>query len=443
MFKRKVYNKLLEWKNKYSEKYAVMLEGARRVGKSTIAEEFAKNEYKSYILIDFANTSKEVLEIFEDISNLDIFFLRLQTLTNTKLYIHESVIIFDEVQLFPIARQAIKYLVKDGRYNFIETGSLISIKKNVKNILIPSEEYKINVYPLDFEEFLWATNLCDYDLINIINENGKAIGDAVNRQLMRNFRIYMAVGGMPQAVEAFLEHKTFEEIDFVKREIISLYMDDFKKIDPTGRISQIYASIPSQLSANKKRYILSNAINKRITNKDEELLQELIDSKTVLICYNSTQPSLSLSQTKNLNSYKLYISDIGLFTTLLFNDESRTNEQIYQKLLSNKLDINLGYIYENAVAQLIKANNRELYYHTWKKENSTHHYEIDFLIIKNKKVVPIEVKSGIVNNFNSLHAFCKKYSSVVGERYVFSQKDLSNQEMIKMRPFYLSQIILK
>lgn len=220
-------------------------------------------------------------------------------------------------------------------------------------------------------------------------------------------------------------------------------MDDFRKIDSSGRISQIYSSIPSQLALNKKRYVLSNAINKRTTKKDEELLQDLIDSKTVMICYNSTQPSIALSQTKNLSSYKLYIADIGLFTTLLFNDASRTNDQIYQKLLSNKLDVNLGYLYENAVAQIIKSNDIELYYHTWNKENSVHYYEIDFLVVKNKKVVPIEIKSGNINNFNSFDAFCKKYSHIIGERYIISQKDISNKDMIKIRPFYLTSNILK
>lgn len=443
MFKRKVYSQLLEWKEKYSNNYAVLLEGARRVGKSTIAEYFAQNEYKSYIMVDFANITKELLEVFDDISNLDIFFLRLQAITKTKLYVNESVIIFDEIQLFPKARQAIKYLVKDGRYNYIETGSLISIKKNIKNIVIPSEEYKINVYPLDYEEFLWATKIGDYDILEEIYKMNSRIGDATHKKLMRDFRIYMAVGGMPQAVEAFINKKTFQEIDFVKREIISLYMDDFRKIDSSGRISLIYQNIPSQLALNKKRFVLSNALNKRITTKDDQLLNDLLDSKTVLICHNVTNPSLSLSQTRSLNSYKLYLSDIGLFTTMLFNDSSKTNENIYNKLLSNKLDANLGYLYENAVAQIIKSSNRELYYHTWQKENSTHYYEIDFLFIKNGKVNPIEVKSGSNLNYLSLKEFCKKYSNIVGKRYLLSQKDFNHDEMIEIKPLYMTPFILK
>ena len=268
MFERKVYGQLLEWKNKYSDKYAVLLEGARRVGKSTIAKMFAEKEYKSHIFIDFSNTISDIKNLFNDMTNLDMFFLKLQTYTQVQLYEKESVIIFDEVQLFPLARQAIKHLVHDGRYSYIETGSLISIKKNVKKILIPSEEYKINVYPLDYEEFLKATNLGNYDILDQLNKVNKPVGEALNRKLMNTFRVYMAVGGMPQAVEAFINKKTFEEIDFIKRGIISLYMDDFKKIDPSGRIAAIYNSIPSQLALNKKRYVLSNCLNKKITKKD-------------------------------------------------------------------------------------------------------------------------------------------------------------------------------
>lgn len=443
MFKRKAYDKLLRWKSEYADRYAAMLEGARRVGKSTIATEFAKREYKSYILIDFANIKKELLEVFEDIADLEIFFLRLQAVTGVKLLKGDSVIIFDEIQLFPKARQAIKYLVKDGRYHYIETGSLISIKKNVKNIVIPSEEYKINVYPMDYEEFLSATGLGEYGVLREINQLKKPIGSAAHRELMRNFRIYLAVGGMPQAVDAFVKGKSFETIDFVKREIISLYADDFRKIDSSGRISLIYQNIPSQLAFNKKRFILSKALNKRVTSKDEELLSDLIDSKTVLISYNSANPSVSLSQTKNLSSYRLYFSDVGLFTTTLFNDGSKANETIYQKLLSNKNDLNLGYLYENAVAQMIRATDKELFYHTWQKDESTHYYEVDFLCVKNNKVVPIEVKSGKILNYNSLKEFRKKYSSVVGESYVVSQKDYDKNQTIELKPIYLTPFLVE
>lgn len=443
MFKRKVYDKLLEWKETYSDRYAVLLEGARRVGKSTIAEEFAKKEYDSYIAVDFANINDELLEVFDDIANLDIFFLRLQTVTGVKLINGKSIIIFDEIQRMPKVRQSIKHLVKDGRYHYIETGSLISIKKNVKDILIPSEEMKIPVYPMDYEEFLWACGKESYDLIKQINARNKPIGNATNRVLMRDFRIYMAVGGMPQAVEAYVSGKNFSEIDFIKRGILDLYKDDFRKIDPSGRISAIFESIPSQLANNKKRFVLSRATGKRITRKDEELLYDLLDSKTVVCCYNVWEPSVTLSQGKEFNTYKLYLADVGLFTTMLFNDESQIYEKIYSKLLSDKLDANLGFMYENAVAQIIKSNGRELYYHTWNEKDKVHSYEIDFLITSKGKIVPIEVKSSEIRRHTSMDVFSKKYSKVVSRRILFSQKDIGNDEMLELKPVYLAPVIIE
>ena len=439
MFKRKATEKLRMWKEKYSSKYAVLLEGARRVGKSTIAESFAKENYKSYILIDFSNVTEEVLRIFDDISNLDVFFLQLQSVTSTKLYERESVIIFDEIQLAPKVRQAIKHLVKDGRYDYIETGSLISIKKNVKGIVIPSEEMKISVYPMDYEEFCWATGK-DYSILKKIDECNKEIGQATNRILMRDFRIYMAVGGMPQAVEAYINKNTFQEIDVIKKMIIQLYKDDFRKIDPSGRLSMMYDAIPSQLALGKTKYYLRTALNKRISKKDENLLYELIDSKTVLICNNVSQPNISLNLTKNIDTYKLYISDIGLFTTMLFNNRAIISENIYNKLLSDKLEANLGDLYENAVAQIIKSNDFDLYYHTWHEEDKSHSYEIDFLVSNGNKIIPIEVKSSNINNHKSIVEFSKKYSSSVSRRILFSQHDISNDDMLEIKPLYLAAL---
>ena len=276
----------------YADHYAVLLEGARRVGKSTIAEEFAKREYRSYIFIDFSQATEEEIACFKDIAKLDLFFLRLQAVTGITLYEHESLIIFDEVQLYPLARQAIKHLVKDGRYHYIETGSLISIKKNVQNIVIPSEEMKIQIYPMDYEEFCDAVG-SNYSILSKVYENGKAIGQQVNRKLMRDLRIYMAVGGMPQAVEAYTEKKNFAQIDMIKRQIINLYEEDFKKIDPSGRISAMYHSIPAQLSRNVRKYRISTATDQRKSDFNESLLYDLIDSKTVLISYNSSNPGAS------------------------------------------------------------------------------------------------------------------------------------------------------
>jgi uncharacterized protein len=441
MFKRKAYFKLVEWKQNMAGKYAALLEGARRVGKSTIATEFAKNNYKSYILIDFSKLTKEESEVFEDINNLDFFFMRLQAVEGVTLIKGESVIIFDEIQFAPKVRQAIKHLVKDGRYDYIETGSLISIKKNVKNILIPSEEHKIDVYPMDYEEFSWACGYNYENLISIYNYN-KSVGQAVNRKLMKDFRTYMAVGGMPQAVDAFISEKNFSKVDEIKREIIKLYSDDFYRIDPSGRLSALYNSIPSQLANNNKFYI-SKVTNKKISKKDLEFIFDLINSKTVLPCYKVNDPQISLNGTKDITNFKLYLSDIGLFITMLFNDKSSTNEDIYKKLLSNKLDVNLGYLYENAIAQIIKSNDRDLYYTTFKTEETTKNYEIDFLLTNNNKLVPIEVKSSNVKNHKSINEFSKKYSSKISRRILFSQNDISNDEMLELKPIYLAPFIIK
>lgn len=440
-FKRKAYDKLLEWKNLYSDKYAVLLEGARRVGKSTIAENFAKNEYKSYILIDFSKTTSNILECFDDIGNLNIFFLRLQAETGITLYEHDSLIIFDEVQLFPKARQAIKHLVFDGRYSYLETGSLISIKKNVKDILIPSEEMRIQVYPMDYQEFCDATG-SNYELLREIYNCETAVGQATNRKLMRDLRIYMAVGGMPQAVEAYVNGKNFSEIDMSKRQIISLYEEDFKKIDDSGRISALYHSVPAQLARDTRKYRITTAIGKKNNTKAEELLYELIDSKTVLPCYNSTNPRVSLTNTKDFNSYKLYLSDTGLFVTLLFIERSVTENDIYAKLLSDKLPANLGYLYENLVAQMIAASGRELFYHTWEKNGSTHYYEVDFLISEGSKINAFEVKSSGTGKHESIKEFSKKFSQNVNKVYLISQKDVGREEHLLLKPFYFMPFLI-
>ena len=442
MFKRKVYDKLLEWKREWNGKYACLLEGARRVGKTTIAEEFARNEYDSYILIDFSNVSKEMIDIFDDVSRLDRFFLRLQIETGVELYKRKSVIIFDEIQLFPKARQAIKHLVKDGRYDYIETGSLISIKKNVKNILIPSEEHRIYVYPMDYEEFLWALGE-NPNIINMVYKSNLELGDAANRNAMREFRIYMAVGGMPQAVETYISTNNFEAVDKVKREILDLYYDDLKKIDDSGRITDMYKSVPAQLAAKKKHYMITTATGKQKTRRDEERLFELIESGLVLPCYNVLNPTVSLAQTKDLDCFKLYLSDIGLFMTMLFYDSQYGIVDIYKKLLSDSLSADLGYLYENVVAQAIKASGRDLYYHTWKKESSAHSYEIDFLITSKNKLIPIEVKSSAIKNHKSIDAFAVKYSKYVGERFLLSQKDVGKIGALKLKPIYMVLFLLK
>lgn len=443
MFKRKAFEKLKYWKEKKAPKYAVLLEGARRVGKSTIAEEFAKQEYKSYIKIDFANVRKEILDVFEDIAEPDIFFLRLQTATGITLYKRESVIIFDEIQLMPKVRQAIKYLVADGRYDYIETGSLISIKKNVEDIVIPSEEIKIQVYPMDYEEFMWAAGNETYQVLKELYKRGKAVGNSLNRKLMRDFRVYMAVGGMPQAVAAYVEGGNFTEIDEVKREIINLYKDDFFKIDGTGLIGRMYESIPTQLATDKRSYVISAATGKKKVDKDIERLYNMLDSKTVLPCYNVLNPSVTLSQTMDNQTFKLYLADTGLFTTMIFSSSGETDENIYSKLLSDSLPADLGYLYENAVAQVINAAGRPLYYHTWRKDNVTRYFEIDFIVASKTKIVPIEVKSSGLGMHKSITEFQRKYSKNTAAPILLSQKDVGQVEMLKLYPIYMLPYILE
>lgn len=442
VFRRKIYNEILEWKEKRSDKYALLIKGARRVGKSTIAEEFAKKEFKSYILIDFAHTSKEIIELFDDTYNLDFFFLQLQQLTGVRLYEKESVIIFDEVQLLPKARQAIKYLVADGRYKYIETGSLLSIKKNTKDILIPSEEHKISMYPMDFEEFLWAIDdEVTTDTIKMLLENKKSAGNALHRNLMRMFRLYMLVGGMPQAVETYIEHNNLQVVDEIKREIIDLYEEDFTKIDGTGLAGDIYDAIPANLSSNASRYVLSSAREGMRAEQVRELIPDMLSSFTVNIAYHANNSDVGMALEKDIGRYKLFTSDIGLFITLAFKDKKYTENVIYNKLLFDKLETNLGYIYENVVAQMLVAKGDNLFYYTMNSETSNHLHEIDFLISVSDKICPIEVKSGNYRGHKSLDVFCDKFSSRIRDRYVVHTKDYKWENGINYIPVYMVPFI--
>ena len=438
VFKRKIYNEILEWKEKRSDKYALLIKGARRVGKSTIAEEFAKNEFKSYILIDFAHTSKEIIGLFDDTYNLDFFFLQLQQLTGIRLYEKESVIIFDEVQLLPKARQAIKYLVADGRYKYIETGSLLSIKKNTKDILIPSEEHKISMYPMDFEEFLWAIgDEITAETIKILLKNKKAAGNALHRNLMRIFRLYMLIGGLPQAIETYIEQNNLQAVDETKREIVDLYEEDFIKIDGTGLAGDIYDAIPANLSGNASRYVLSNAREGTRSEQVRELIPDMLSSFTVNIAYHANNPGVGMSLEKDAGRYKLFSSDVGLFVTLAFKDKKYTENVIYNKLLSDKLEANLGYVYENVVSQMLIAKGNNLFYYTMENETSNHLYEIDFLVSVRDKICPIEVKSGNYRSHKSLDVFCDKFSSRISEKYVVHTKDYKWENGIHYIPVYM------
>lgn len=374
--------------------------------------------------------------------NLDFFFLQLQQFTGVRLYENESVIIFDEVQLLPKARQAIKYLVADGRYKYIETGSLLSIKKNTKDILIPSEEHKISMYPMDFEEFLWAIDdIMTADTIKLLMKSKKPAGNALHRNLMRTFRLYMLIGGMPQAIESYLESNNLQVVDEVKREIIDLYEEDFIKIDGTGLAGDIYDAIPANLSSNASRYILSTARNGIRSNRVRELIPDMLSSFTVNIAYHANNPNVGMSLEKDINRYKLFLSDVGLFITLIFKDKDFTENIIYNKLLSNKLDTNLGYVYENVVAQMLLAKGNNLFYYTMNSDNSNHLYEIDFLFSKGNKICPIEVKSGNYRSHKSLNLFCDKFSNRIKDKYVVHTKDYKSENGIQYIPIYMVPFI--
>lgn len=441
VFKRKIYEKLLRWKEQRKGATALLIEGARRVGKSTIVKQFAQSEYKSYILIDFNNTTQAIRDLFDDLTDMNMFFMLLQQQTHVKLYERDSLIIFDEVQKFPIARQAIKYLVADGRYDFIETGSLISIKKNTKDITIPSEETRISMYPMDYDEFRWA--LADEvtpDLLPQFYQKGIPLGPT-HRKAMRDFRLYMLVGGMPQAVNAYLDTNNLSDVDQVKRDIIKLYLDDFRKIDPTGRVEKLFLNIPAQLSNNVSRYMPYQAIGEVKGEKMLEFLNDLEDSKTALMCYRCNDPNVGMSLTQDQERYKMFLADTGLFVTLAFWDKDVTENIIYSKLLNDKLQTNLGYIYENIVAQTIVATGQKLFYYTFPSEDGKRLYEVDFLLSKESKLWPLEVKSSGYKTHQSLDEFCSKYPSRVSKRFLITTKDYEQQQQTTILPVYMTSLL--
>lgn len=441
-FKRKLYAAMLKWKQERNGATALLIQGARRVGKSTIAEEFARNEYTSYILIDFSKVSKAVADLFDDVSDLNYLFLRLQFIFNVQLHERSSVIVFDEVQLQPKARQAIKHLVKDRRYDYIETGSLISVRSKSRDILIPSEETKINLYPMDFEEFRWALgDDATIPLLRAAFEKKMSLGDAVHRKLMRDFRLYMLVGGMPQAVVAYIETNNFTEVDTVKRDIIALYEEDFGKIDSSGRAKALYDAIPAQLSRNASRYKVSTAIPDDKKDRIMSVIAEVEDSMTVNIAYNVDDPNIGLALTRNEDYFKMYASDTGLFVTLAFKDKDITENVIYEKLLNDKLSANLGYVYENMIAQMLRASGKDLYYHTIPYAEGKKYYEVDFLISDRHKIAPIEVKSSGYKSHKSLDEFSAKYSERIMNRYVIYTKDYKRENGVEYLPVYMTMFI--
>lgn len=448
MFKRKIYDDILAWKKESNGTSALLIEGARRIGKSTVVEEFARNEYKDYILIDFSIAGNDIKNNFDNIGDLNTFFRNLFIIVGKNLTKREGLIIFDEVQFCPKARQAIKHLVKDGRYDYIETGSLISIRKNVKDILIPSEEESIKMFPMDFEEFLWANNNDIYaDAIREAFQNKKPLGDLIHRKIMQTFRTYIAVGGMPQAVSAFVEGKDYKSIDRVKRNILNLYIKDLEKHDKDDgdRAGLVFKSIPEQLSNKNSVFKLSvvgeNARTRNCANAVEFLEQSMITNN----CYNVTKPEVTFEQYVDRTTLKMFMGDTGLLVTYLLQSGKETTDKLYKALIIDDLDVNQGYIFENMVAQMLRALNYDLYYHEFNymaEDNiSQKRYEVDFMMVKGKRIVPIEVKSSGYKSHKSFDYFIKKYQLKVNERYIIYTKDLSQEDNVIYIPIYMTMCL--
>lgn len=449
--KRKTLDRLTEWKETSEGETALLVQGARRVGKSYIVEEFAKAEYKSYILIDFNKVDEQVKDIFiHDLSDMDTFFLKLSTLYNTRLYNRESLIILDEVQLFPRARSAIKYLVADGRYDYIETGSLISIKKNVENILIPSEEDKLNMYPMDFEEFLWALgNETMYPLIKNCFEKKKPLGQALHRKAMDLFRQYLIVGGMPQAVKAYAETKDFNKVDKIKRRIINLYRDDIRKHAEgySVKVEAIFDELPSQLKNQNRRFKLSSLHQGARFDEYKDAMFWLSDAMIVNNCYNSTEPNIGLNLNRDRTLLKCYLGDTGLLISHTFDERGIVSEEVYKKLLLDKLEVNMGMIVENIVAQMLVFSGHKLFFYSnSSREDASNRMEIDFLIAKSKasnrhNISPIEVKSSKNYTLSSLKKFKAKYSEQTHIPIVLHPGDLKDEDGILYLPLYMGELL--
>lgn len=448
--KRKIFDDLVNWKHQSNGQSALLIDGARRVGKSYIVEEFAKKEYKSYIIIDFNRNDKNVEDIFENyLNDLDSFFMYLSNYYNVRLFERESLIIFDEVQVFPKARASLKYLVADGRYDYIETGSLMSIKKNVKDIVIPSEEDNIKMHPMDFEEFLWAlSDEMTMPFIRTCFENKKPLGQAMHRKVMTLFRQYLIVGGMPQSVEKYVQTKDFDKVDKVKRRILNLYRNDISKHAQGYELktTSIFDEIPSQLQKHEKKFKLSS-IKKDARFRDyEDAMFWLNDAMIVNICYNSTEPSIGLKLNMDRMTLKCYMADTGLLISHAFDENGIVSEEIYKKLLFDKLEINEGMIIENIVAQMLIASNHKLYFYSNQDKNAESRMEIDFLIAKSKitnrhNISPIEVKSGKNYTLNSLKKFIKKYNEQLNVPIVIHTGDYKSENGIEYYPIYMTPLL--
>jgi predicted AAA+ superfamily ATPase len=439
VFKRKIYNELLSWKSNSNGKTALLIEGARRIGKSTIAEEFGKNEYPDYQTIDFSIQPESFKSIFEDLSDMSVFYRNLFLSLRRSPMPEGSLFIFDEIQFCPKARQAIKHLVKDGRYHFVETGSLVSIKENTKDILIPSEEERIEMYSMDYEEFLWAIG-SEYELENIktIFNNRNVNQSALNHQVfIKTFRLYLAIGGMPQAIDKYIETNDFYAVDKIKHNILKLYEDDLKKIDNkfNTKCYTMWKSIPSMLSKHNTRFNLSSINERADSVLIVDTLEKLKESKMAYCVYKCNDPKLGFEMTKNESFFKLYLNDVGLFSSIVFSSDMNESRDIYQRLILDSVDANLGMLYENYVAQCLITNGHDPYYYSWNTNNKT--YEIDYLIYKKGHIIPLEIKSGSKFTTKSLDEFKNKYSHAIGERYIVCTKSLRFGDNTTILPMYM------
>ena len=449
--KRKIYNKLLEWKQESNGEYALLIDGTRRVGKSYIVRQFAEKEYRSCVILDFNLVSKSIKDLFEnDLDNLDRFFMYLSNYTGKTLYTRDTLIVFDEVQQYPKARAAIKYLVKDGRYDYIETGSLISIKKNVEGIVIPSEEEHIKMFPMDFEEFLWAMG--EEMLMPFIKdcfERKKPLGQLMHRRAMDYFRLYMIVGGMPQAVEKYVETKDFAKVDKLKRRILELYRSDISKYAKgyDTKVKSIFEEIPSQLQKHEKKFRLS-ALKEGARARDYETAFFWLDDAMIInSCYNTTEPNVGLNLNKDTNTMKCYMADTGLLISHAFDANEIVSEDLYRKILLDKLEMNSGMIVENIVAQMLRtAGHKLFFYSNSSMTDKDSRMEIDFLIAKSKittrhNISPIEVKSSARYTLTSLRKCIAKYGSYLSTAYVIHPADLKEEDNIIYLPLYMCPLL--
>jgi len=444
--KRKIYSKILDWKSRSKGKTALLIEGARRVGKSFIIKKFAEKEYKSFILIDFSNVSKELITLFNNQSHdLDIFFMYLAQHFNVQLYNRESIIIFDEIQLFPRARQLIKHLVADGRYDYIESGSLLSIKRNVKNILIPSEEENLKMFPLDFEEFALALNEENkIAFIKTCYEKQIPVGDVNHRSIMNLFKLYLIVGGMPQAVIAYAKTKNFEKVDIEKRNILNLYRSDVIKFagKNVSKVMAIFDEIPAQLSKHEKKFTLASIEKSARYRTYEDAFIWLSEAMVINTCFNATDPLVGLGLYMDRLTLKCYMGDTGLLIAHTFKENDITSNQVYQDILFDRLRINKGMIYENVVSQMLVANGHKLYFYSrYDKINTNNKMEIDFLLSKEDngrmRISPVEVKSSKQYTYISLEKFSEKFSGKIGKKYIIHTKDFRKDNDIIFLPVYM------